>query len=302
MESDPKVTVLMAVYNGEKYVRQSVDSVLAQTLLDFEFLLIDDGSTDTTPQLLRDYALSDHRIKLISGANKGLTKCLNEGLQLARAPYVARMDSDDICLPDRLQKQRDFLDARPDILLVGSQVELMDPQGAPIGPKTALVLDADAIDSALLVKGWPVVHPSVMMRRDAVLQIGGYCEKYVTNQDHDLFLRLAEIGPLANLPDVLLRYRQHFESISLARTKQQGDTVEGIVREAYARRHMDMKSAMLNSRPTPLTALDYHRTWCWDALSAGNVSTARKHATATLMRQPLRIESWKMMYCALRGH
>src|SRR5205814_9129619 len=96
----------------------------------------------------------------------------------------------------------------------------------------------EALDAALLRKGWPVVHPAVMMRREAVLAIGGYSEKYPTNQDHDLFLRLAEHGKLANLPDVLLQYRQHFQSITLAKSKQQGDMVEATLREAYTRRAM----------------------------------------------------------------
>ena len=302
MLSDPKVSVLMAVYNGEKYLRQAVNSVLTQTFTDFEFVLIDDGSTDSSPQILRDYAQADARIRLVSRPNKGLTKTLNEGLHLARAPYIARMDSDDICLPERFARQVEFLDAHPKVLLVGAQVELIDPDGDPISLKHGIENTAEEIDEALLNKGWPLVHPAVMMRRDAVLAIGGYCEKYITNQDHDLFLRLSETGPLANLPEPLLQYRQHFESISLARSKQQGDTVEEIVREAYLRRNLDIEAAMLRSRPKPLTATDYHRTWCWEALSAGNIATARKHATAIFKKRPFSFESWKLMYCSLRGH
>ncbi len=301
MTTSPTVSALMAVCNGEKYLRQAVDSVLAQTFRDFEFIIIDDGSRDASLDILEGYAHMDRRIHLISRPNKGLTKSLNEGLQVAKGEFIARMDGDDVSLPTRFEKQVAYLQEHPDIALVGSRVEFIDPDGSPINLKPGMVLTHDEIDAALLRKGWPVVHPAVMMRREAVLKIGGYSEQFLTNQDHDLFLRLAERGRLANLPDVLLQYRQHFESISLAKSKQQGDTVEAILREAYERRGITMPSGLLNSRPKPLSPIDHHRTWCWAALAAGNVRTARKHAMEIFKKTPLSPQAWRMMYCAMRG-
>jgi glycosyltransferase involved in cell wall biosynthesis len=297
----PTVSVVMAVFNGEKYLREAVDSILAQSFADFEFIVIDDGSKDRSLEILEHYAHSDLRIRLLSRPNRGLTRSLNEGLQLARGDFVARMDCDDISLPSRFEKQVAYLREQQEVCLVGSRVEFIDPEGQPINLKPGMLLTHAEIDAALLRKGWPIVHPSIMVRYDTIMEAGGYSDLYQTNQDHDLFLRLAERDQLANLPDVLLKYRQHFESISLSKSKQQGDTVEAIVREAYKRRGIALSNGALNSRPKPMTRLDHHRTWCWTALAAGNVQTARKHALATFRKTPLSPQSWRMMYCALRG-
>lgn len=301
MTTSPTVSVVMAVYNGEKYLREAVNSVLSQSFKDFEFIIIDDGSTDRSGELLASYTRADKRIILVSRPNKGLTKSLNEGLHLARGEFVARMDGDDVCILERFERQVAYLREHLDIVLVGSRVEFIDPEGFPINLKPGLMMNHEQIDTALLSKGWPLVHPAVMMRRDAVMAIGGYSETYPTNQDHDLFLRLAEHGKLANLPDVLLQYRQHFQSITLARSKQQGDMIEAILREAYTRRGMTMPTGLLNSRPRAMSHLDHHRNWFWAALSAGNIPTARKHAMQSFRKQPLSPQSWRMVYCALRG-
>jgi glycosyltransferase involved in cell wall biosynthesis len=291
----------LAVHNGEKYLREAVESVLAQTLTDFKFLIIDDGSTDASPQILRQFAAADSRIQLVTQPNAGLTRTLNRGLKLAETEFVARMDSDDVCLPTRLKAQVAFLREHADVSLVGSSVELIDPEGCPIWPKPGVLVEHEKIDADLLRKGWPIVHPAVMMRKNAVMAIGGYDETYLTNQDHDLFLRLAEHGRVANLPQTLLKYRQHFDSISLTKFVLQWDTVETIVRAAYQRRGLAAPDALLKQRPKPMSRLDHHRVWCWAALASGNIRTARKHAWAALRLSPASRESWRMVYCALRG-
>src|SRR4051812_26679567 len=127
MAASPTVSVLMAVYNGEQYLREAVNSILSQTFKDFEFIIIDDGSTDRSPELLASYARADSRVKLISRPNKGLTKSLNEGLHAARGEFVARMDGDDISLPERFERQVSYLREHPEVVLVGSRVEFIDP-------------------------------------------------------------------------------------------------------------------------------------------------------------------------------
>jgi glycosyltransferase involved in cell wall biosynthesis len=300
--SSPAISVVMSVFNGDKYLRDAVDSILTQKFSDFEFIIVDDGSTDGSPQILQDYARKDSRIKLLSGPNKGLTRSLNQGLAEARGQFIARMDSDDISLPQRIEKQVEYLRDHPQTVLVGSSVEFIDPDGYPINTKPGMLLTHEQIDADLLKKGWPVVHPAVMIRRDALTKIGGYSEKYVTNQDHDLFLRLAEIGQLANLPEVLLKYRQHFASVSLSKSTQQGDTVEAILHETYQRRGMTIPANLLHSRPKSLSPLDHRRNWAWAALAAGNVRTARRHALVILRESPLSPMSWRITYCAIRGH
>ena len=295
------MSVLLATYNGRKYLAEAIESIVNQQFRGFEFLLIDDGSTDGSLAVMQRYAAADPRIRLISWANRGLTPSLNEGIRLARAPLIARMDADDVALPTRLEKQVQFLSDHPEVALVGSQVILIDPAGRPIGAKHGLPLDHAAIDGALVNVGWPLVHPAVMFRRDAVLALGGYCDEFRVNQDHDLFLRIGERHHLANLPDTLLLYRQHFESVSLAKSQLQAKTLERIMTLAYERRGMADRTPPQASRAAPKRPVDYHRAWVWAALSAGNVATARRHAAVLCRRHPLDPQSWRALYAALRG-
>lgn len=294
------VTVLMAVFNGRRYLREAVESILNQTFRDFEFLIIDDGSTDDSPQILNEYARADSRIRIVSQTNRGLTKTLNQGIVLARGQFIARMDADDIALPDRLQKQVDYLLAHPHCVMIGSRVMLVDPDGSPIRE----ICDEqthEEIDSALISHGWPLVHPAVTMRTQAVRDIGGYAEKYRTNQDHDLFLRLAEHGRVVNLPDLLLHYRQHPESISMGNKKKNIDPLAEILTEAYHRRGMTAPREDIIATRAPIARMDEHQAWAWAALSAGHIATARKHAWATFARSPLSPVAWRTMFCAIRG-
>src|SRR4030067_740036 len=160
MELVPKVTVLMPVYNGEKYLKEAIDSVLAQTLKDFEFLIINDCSTDKTQEILESYR--DTRIRLFRQSNKGLTRSLNKGIQLSRGEYVARMDADDIALPERLEKQVTFFEKRPEIGVVGSfHSEVSASLHKSIVKKFP---SDDSTIRKMLIKENPFSHPTVMMR------------------------------------------------------------------------------------------------------------------------------------------
>ena len=297
----PTVSVLMTVYNGQRYLSAAVESVLEQTYHDFEFVIIDDGSTDSSPAILERYAKQDCRIRILTRSNKGLTKSLNEGLQHVRGRYLARMDADDISLPNRFEKQVTYLDEHPDRVLVGTRCILIDPDGLPICEKRHIVMEHEEIDTLLLRMSWPLVHPSVMMRTEVVKQVGGYDERYRTNQDHDLFLRLAEVGKLANLPEILLLYRQHFESIGFRRVAEQTSTVLEIARAAHARRGLPFDSHTRVERVQLLQPRDHRRNWAWWALAAGNVSTARRHALGVFRSEPFSKGSWRLFFSALRG-
>jgi len=301
MPVSPTISVLLAVYNGQRYLRDAVDSILTQTFTDFELIVIDDGSTDRTLPILQEYAKKDGRVRLVTRANKGLTPTLNESIGLACGEFLARMDADDIAMPDRFQKQIDYLRANEDCVLVGSRVLLIDPDGLPIRPWCG-ELSHKEIDDAHLNRGWPVVHPAVMMRTDAVRRIGNYRECYDTLEDLDLFLRLAEVGKLANLPDVLLKYRQHFASVTHSKADQQRRIRQAIYDETYARRGIAIPAGSQTTELGPRRAHEQHRFWAWAALGAGNVNTARKHALATVRRAPWSPDSWRVLACALRGH
>src|SRR4051812_13632630 len=161
----PTISVLMPVYNAEKFVSEAIESILRQTYTDFEFLIVDDGSTDDSVDIVNEYAQQDKRIVHIVRPHAGLNTTLNEGLKVAKGKYLARMDADDISLPQRFARQVKYLDAHPECVLVGSRVMLMDMYGSPFA-ESFHKLSHDKIDAELLRgSGWALVHPATMMVR-----------------------------------------------------------------------------------------------------------------------------------------
>lgn len=216
----PRVSVLLPVRNGEPYFAAALDSILSQEGIDFEAIVVDDGSTDGTAALLA--ACSDPRLRVIRREGGGLVAALNAALAEARGEYCARMDADDIALPGRLVAQAEALDADHDAVLVHSAVELIDEADNQIGRIAAEQLD-QAMRKAILLSeaaGPPIIHPSVMMRRSVLIESGGYRES-PSCEDHDLWLRLAGKGRFIALAVPLLRYRQHAQGISRQRMTEQ---------------------------------------------------------------------------------
>lgn len=219
---NPRVTVLMAVYNGEQYLREALDSILLQTFTDFELLLIDDGSYDGTADILEEYRTRDQRVRIERNeSNIGLTRSLNKGIDLSRGEYIARMDCDDISIPQRLEKQVAFLDADRRIGVCGSWAVLA---GEMDGIVLKFPTDPDVIHSYLLFDN-VIVHPSVMIRKQ-LLEVNGlkYNENYAQSQDYDLWVRCAERMFLANIPEVLLRLRKHTAQLSHTHAHGQNST------------------------------------------------------------------------------
>ncbi len=215
----PKVSVIMAVYNGERYVRQAIDSILAQTFDDFELVLVDDGSTDDTAEILDSY--DDSRIvKVKNPQNIGLTRSLNRGIDAARGELLARQDGDDASLPERLVEQVGFMEAHPAVGLVGSGSRWINGQDEPIRdwrPPT----DPAEIQQRLLAS-IPFLHGTFMFRRACLEDIGGgYDEGMSVAQDCDLLLRISERWDLANLPDVLYVHRRHQNTVTARRGEEQ---------------------------------------------------------------------------------
>ena len=196
----PAVSVLMSVHNGAPWVRDAVESVLAQTARDLELIVIDDGSTDATPEILG--RVSDPRLRVERQERVGLTRSLNRALALATGPLVARLDADDLALPERLACQRAFLDAHPDVGLLGTGAREVDAEGREVG-RVHPPAD-DAAIRRVLIRRNPFVHSSVMIRRAVLARAGGYDETLPVAQDYDLWLRLGGITRLANLPEPLV--------------------------------------------------------------------------------------------------
>jgi glycosyltransferase involved in cell wall biosynthesis len=298
----PSISVCMPVYNAERYLAEAVESILGQTFGDFEFLIIDDGSTDGSHDILRRYAASDPRLRVVSRPNTGYLIALNEMLASARGEFVARMDADDVALPERFERQAAYLRSHPEVLAVGTRILLIDPEGAPLTEMCTLQTHDD-IDRSHLEARMGICHPSVMARAEVLRKVGGYRPEYYTAEDMDLWLRLAEIGRLANLPEVLLKYRQHLQSIGYAQRAKQEEIVWRIRADAWQRRGLSQNLPTVRAGPfgpEPGT-LDHLRKWAWWALMSGHVATARKYAIRCYCRQPLALESWRLLYCALRG-
>jgi len=210
----------MAVYNGERFLRLSIESILFQTFADFEFIIVDDGSTDKTWSILCDYA--DSRIRLIQNEeNIGLTRSLNKGSALVQGEFIARMDADDISHPLRLEKQYAYMNDHPDVGVLGCQMEQIDVNGRKIDNFHAPLFH-EAIAWKMLFET-SIAHPTVMMRRRDFTEAGGYDPSFIYAQDLELWSRMVHVTWFANLPESLHSRRWHRFSICSLHSEKQFD-------------------------------------------------------------------------------
>lgn len=254
-ERAPRVSVAMSVYNNEAVVGQAIDSVLAQSFGDFEFLIVDDGSIDGSPAILDAYARRDPRVRVFHEPNRGLIASLNLLAARARGDLVARMDGDDVALPERFARQVAFFDAHPECGVLGTNTHEIDEAGAVTECTDFHPFEHAAILAAL-ERASPFCHSSVMMRRDVLIASGGYRAAYRHCEDYDLWLRLALRTRLANLPDRLLLYRRSPGQVSNrhALAQQTGAAVARIAHEERLAGRADPTEG-LESLP-PVEALD----------------------------------------------
>lgn len=226
----PTVSVVMAVYNGQRYLREAVESVLNQTFTDLEFVIVDDASTDDTPEILRIYAQEDSRIRLVrNDRNLGLTRSLNEGFRTASGEFLARQDADDVSLRDRLALQVQFLSGHTQVGVVGAWVAYIDEQGKQMGIWQTPTSPAHVRWSLLF--GPALAHPSILMRKSLVEESSPYRAEIRYAQDYDLWVRLSERTQLANLPALLYLRRVHEDMVGRKYSWQQEETVRAIMQE-----------------------------------------------------------------------
>lgn len=234
-EQHPVVSVLMAVHNGERYLREAIESILTQTFTAFEFLIVNDASTDRTAAMLADYAAHDARLRLLTNPhNLGLTKSLNIGLKAAQGDLIARQDADDRSKPYRLAEQVAYMQDHPEVALLSGDLDFIDAQGQPIGRQHR------AADP--LVAAWYMLfynrlggHSQVMFRRQVALALGGYAEDLRYSQDYEFWLRLMGAGQLALQPRAWVEWRQHSENISQGKAHEQEKTSLEVSQAALAR-------------------------------------------------------------------
>ncbi|MFK7767897.1 MAG: glycosyltransferase family 2 protein [Mariniblastus sp.] len=205
----PQISVLMTVFNGMPYLKDSIQSVLNQSHTDFQFVIVDDGSTDATVAYLD--SLNDPRVTICRQSNQGTAAAANQGLKLIDTDFVARMDADDVAMPDRLEKQLAFMLNHPAVGIVGSQVAPIGESG--VGKSLNLPQTHESIFETMMAGRHGLAHSSIMIRTSVLKQLGGYWQLPLID-DWDMMLRMGENSELANLPDVLLNYRVHSGSLN----------------------------------------------------------------------------------------
>ena len=218
--SIPRISVVMACHNGENYLKESLDSILAQSFADYEFVIVDDGSTDMSGQILADYANSDDRIVLIRNDTcMGLTRSLCTAIGQSRGEYIARQDADDLSCENRLALQQAALDENNDLVLIGTAQIIIDAMGCAVHYPATIQHDAEI--RRLLCHGNVFAHGSVMFRRDAYERVNGYDERFRCAQDYELWLRMQHAGQFKVLPEKLYKWRKLDTSVSATKKELQ---------------------------------------------------------------------------------
>lgn len=265
MSNAPLVTVAVPVHNGARFLAACIDSVLSQHFQDWELLLIDDGSQDESPRIARRYA--DPRIRIETQAQMGQTATRNRATQLARGRYLAVLDQDDVCLPNRLAKQVAFLERHPEIAAVGASKVTVDDAGQTRGRDRKPLLSPEELAAQLLFK-MCFVHPSMMFRRE-ILEVHPHDERFVTANDYDVLVRIARHERLWNLPDHLLGYRKHESNLSVTARERALDEEHWIASEQLQVLGVDASPADLERHlalsrkgaPVDEDFLDWSRDW-----------------------------------------
>lgn len=321
LSTSPFVSVVLSVFNGEKYLEIAVRSILEQTFTNFELIAIDDGSTDASGRILETLSRSDSRLRVFSQGNQGLIAALNRGVSLSQGQFIARMDADDIAVPERLERQVEFLNRNPGIALVGSAMTLIDSHGKkirelpyPTGPIRVACLMRDSCS---------VAHPTVMVRKTVLLELGGYRPAFQHAEDYDLWLRLIERHCIDNLPESLLLYRHHGGNVSVRfrqkqalatffarycatlRSSGRGDPLEGATDpidlsilenlRLPAREEMDLRISLLKEavcrdcQEGAVQWLEENLDWVWN-----NRSLVKKGKLVRRVLIPAAVYYWKM--------
>lgn len=294
----PSISVVMAVYNGAEFLPQAVESILAQSHRDLEFIVVDDGSADGTWEILNRYAASDGRLVLLRNPiNEGVVRALNQGLDRSRGMVIARQDADDISHPQRLERQLEFLKSHPDHGLVAAVPQVISREGAPMDRSGWDGADNEEIQNKLL-DYMCLCGPTITVRRECLLAAGFYfSEGLDASEDYDLCLRLAEVTRLASLEGSLYLYRQHPESASSKRAQQQMYNKAVALERAVGRRYG-------NEAPDAMVALvarDYLHA-AVIAFARRDLDFARRGLQRALEVYPLLLDSPQPLESLVRAY
>jgi glycosyltransferase involved in cell wall biosynthesis len=294
-ECPPRISVVMAVYNGEKHLRAAIDGILAQTEQDLELILVDDGSSDSTPAILAEYAAKDPRIRVLTNETNRGPACRNRGVDIARAALVAIQDADDLSSPDRLERQAAFLDAHPEVALVGTACKHVTEDGEELA-----VNHVPTTDGALrgeLLERTPFPPASMMVRREVFLELGGYRAGLPSGEDADFLLRLTDRHKLAALDEPLYVCRLWPHQTYFRYTDTRSDYHRLVRRFAAERRATGSDGYdryMEEGGPGALSGKKGDATWTYHRhvaalkLASGDLRGAFRHVAAAARRAPLR--------------
>lgn len=304
----PEVSILMPVFNTASFLPEALESMLGQSFSDFEFLALDDGSTDGSGAILRRYARRDGRLHPILRGNRGLVETRNELLHAASGRYVAWMDSDDRAAPERLDRQLARFEVEPELVCLGAWWMLTDPMGLPIRVHRFPAAHEEIVRA--MEEEIAIGFGASMMKREVALAVGGFRHPFVISEDFDLCLRLSEVGRMANVPEVLLYYRQHMTSTVNA-GRPRSYAYSRLARELARERRLYGQDRLQRGEPVELrfddeppavNQMKTHARWAWWALGEGHLRTARKYAWRTVVGAPWSKDAWRLAFCALRGY
>lgn len=300
MNGPALISIVLPVYNAERYLAAAVQSLLDQSFTRFELLAVNDGSVDRSLEILQQLARRDRRVRVLSRPNTGIVGALNDGIAASTAPLIARMDADDFALPERLAAQYAYMQAHRECVALGTAVDFMDEHNARV-MACPRPLQHEQIEAGLLKgDGGMIIHPSAVFRRDALLSIGGYRLSAQYVEDLDIYLRLAMVGRLANLPETLLCYRIHTKSINFTKNTNRHRTKLGVMAEAFRARGLPFRSEDIPDRNASWgNPVLRYREWAATALQFGSRGVAVRHGLAACRLDPLNLQSWRSLRYAL---
>ncbi len=283
----PSISIVMPVYNGDRYLRQTLASLRWQTFTDWEAVCVNDGSTDDSLAILKQFAAADPRFRIVDQENQGIVAALNAGIHAVRSEWIARIDSDDVAVPERLATQWEFVRQNRDVVVVGSYMLFTDPDGFPICTERYATRHEEIEQALLGGKAGSFGHPSVLIRRDAAIQAGLYRKEYEWVEDIDLWLRIIQLGRVANIPQVLMHYRQHEQSVCWNRRALQHERGHRLLAAARAERGLATADASSEPPSAPRKQTAAAGKWARRAARSGYYRTALRQWRRQAVAEPL---------------